>query len=320
MNLYITLTTEAREKYFFEIGKSFSDKEFPIEIGNPEYLSIEDRKILIDNCLLRPDGDLKLLYKKTNGIYFNNIFYNPKIEKNYSYQCNFIEIENIISELKTNSQKNDDEILKFQNAVKFLSDFKKLLQEKSTDLIKFTICREDSIYINGSEVALDVYNIPEAFFEKQIEEKMSIILKREKEKNRAEKEKNDSIKLQNEGKDKLKKWGIENGSDLLKARIQENMNWYSMANSEYLLSICPKNFFLDKEEYDESWEIKDATLEQIKELREAKKIDPDAKLIRYKYIIRDKEQYEDEITHNDYVAIDLNSIDGFTTQQFIKKI
>ena len=73
-------------------------------------------------------------------------------------------------------------------------------------------------------------------------------------------------------KQELKAWALANGSELLKARIEENMNWFEMANEEWFKSVCPEGFSEhDDSEYDSCWDYKNPTMEHIVQLREARK-------------------------------------------------
>ena len=70
----------------------------------------------------------------------------------------------------------------------------------------------------------------------------------------------------------LKTWALGNGSELLKARIEENMNWVEMADKEYDHSRMPEGFdYKDEDDYDSCWDYKNPTLEHINVLREARK-------------------------------------------------
>ena len=73
-------------------------------------------------------------------------------------------------------------------------------------------------------------------------------------------------------KQELKDWALENGSELLKARIEENMNWVELASQEYDHSRMPEGFdYKDEDDYDSCWDYKNPTLEHISALRKARK-------------------------------------------------
>lgn len=73
-------------------------------------------------------------------------------------------------------------------------------------------------------------------------------------------------------KQQLKAWALANGSELLKARIEENMNWVEMADKEYDYSRMPDGFdYKDEDDYDSCWDYNNPTLEHINLLREARK-------------------------------------------------
>lgn len=73
-------------------------------------------------------------------------------------------------------------------------------------------------------------------------------------------------------KQSLKDWALINGSELLKARIEEEMNWLELADEEYNRSRMPEGFdYQNENDFDTCWEYKNPTLEHIELLREARK-------------------------------------------------
>lgn len=139
----------------------------------------------------------------------------------------------------------------------------------------------------------------------------------EEQKKAAEQQNKDAEKLaEAQAKENMRQWALQNGTELLKLRIEENMNWYDLANTEYFASIMPDEF-IELDEPDDTWEIKNATVEQIKALREVKKYYPSARLMRYKYDLQTEdnadyyyENDEDRYEHKDVIQINLKSISG----------
>lgn len=73
-------------------------------------------------------------------------------------------------------------------------------------------------------------------------------------------------------KENMKAWALQNGSELLKARIEENMNWLELAENEYDQSRMPEGFqYKNEDNFDSCWDYKNPTLEHIQSLREARK-------------------------------------------------
>ena len=73
-------------------------------------------------------------------------------------------------------------------------------------------------------------------------------------------------------KQELKAWALKNGSALLVARIEENMNWVALAENEYDHSRMPEGYdYRDEDDYDSCWDYNNPTLEHIEELRNARK-------------------------------------------------
>ena len=79
--------------------------------------------------------------------------------------------------------------------------------------------------------------------------------------------------------EKLKKWGMQHGSELLKARIEENFNYYNLALNEYYTSIIneyytsiiPDGYSKHEDDFDSCWDYNNPTIEHIQLLREARK-------------------------------------------------
>lgn len=110
----------------------------------------------------------------------------------------------------------------------------------------------------------------------------------------------------------LQNWALQNGSELLKARIEENMNWFEIAEKEYFRTILPNDYTFT-EEPNNKWPIKNATLDQIKFLREERSKFPSATLMRYKFVEETTDEYDDPETteiHIDYIEIELVSLTG----------
>lgn len=144
-------------------------------------------------------------------------------------------------------------------------------------------------------------------------------------KEREEKEYNDN-KEKEENKEKLKNWAKLNASELVKLRIEENMNWFDLADFENVCSIKPDGFepiemLIDDEKYAENFEIKNPTIEQLKALQEAKKhysaYNPT--LTRFKFVEPANEYNEDGIdivTHKDVITIIIRSIANVASEFF----
>lgn len=115
----------------------------------------------------------------------------------------------------------------------------------------------------------------------------------------------------------LRQWAIENGSDLVKLRIEEGMNWRDMARAEWGGCQFPMEwqpwgeFIASLRGNDpEGWVIKDATTEQILELRAAREQYPLAEEITLRRV-KDVGRYDgDETTHYDVLNVVLIAPDG----------
>lgn len=141
----------------------------------------------------------------------------------------------------------------------------------------------------------------------------------EQEKIRIEKEEKkrkdaELLRLKEEGKEKLKSWAQANGTVLLKARIEENLNWFTLANTEFFQSVLPDGFgevpdgFVDDEGV---WD--NASLEAIQKVREireqmkSKDYFVDVKPYFRKYEVEDYDYDEDRYDNIYSVDITLRS-------------
>jgi len=88
--------------------------------------------------------------------------------------------------------------------------------------------------------------------------------------NRIAIEKEEEEKREKAGQQVLLDWARKNGSELLLARIEENLHWQKLAESEFFNSICPDGY--EKIEVDDEGERTNPQLEEIKELRKMKKL------------------------------------------------
>lgn len=99
-------------------------------------------------------------------------------------------------------------------------------------------------------------------------------------------------KAQAEKKTIFENWAKENGSDLLKLRIKHGQNWISIAEQEWALQHT-KGFQLwgDRDNPNETWTVKNGTLEQLLELEEAISEDPGHEIVieRCKWVDEDGE-------------------------------
>jgi len=111
---------------------------------------------------------------------------------------------------------------------------------------------------------------------KNIQDEVNLFRENRRKQLEQEKAEREAAKIASEEKAKaskelLKSWALANGSDLLKARIEENLNWFEMANDEWLASVCPEGFMIyDEDNFDSCWDYNNPTLEHINEMREAR--------------------------------------------------
>lgn len=77
------------------------------------------------------------------------------------------------------------------------------------------------------------------------------------------------IKAKEIKKQEIRSWALANGSELLKARIEEGFNWFDLANTEYIKSQMPEGFTL-LANYDKIWDLGNPNLSTIIKFKAAK--------------------------------------------------
>ena len=124
-------------------------------------------------------------------------------------------------------------------------------------------------------------------------------------------------------KQRLQNWAEQNGSELLRLRIEAQMNWIELALAEFsdgcLADSEPwEAVWENVDEAKDSWSIKNATLVQLKTLKEyqAKFPEQSVKLTRIKYLRED--EYEDDTTyHKDFLVLSFEAPNGATVKRAI---
>jgi hypothetical protein len=189
------------------------------------------------------------------------------------------------------------------------AEFKKQQEIKNAEFIKAVDNNRKKI-LGNKDAALQAFFYTNNLRDSRMDQETYDFIMSCIEEDKKEKEQNKIAEQQakDKAKEDLKQWALKNGSELLKLRIEENMNWFQLANDEYFKSIMPDGFILI-DTPDESWEIKNAELYQIIALREIKRIYTTAKLMRYKYDLQTDD--DDDIYEHKYViTIELKSLSG----------
>lgn len=291
------MSTNAQKKQLTK-GKVVSQKQ-SIDVDF-EQLSETDRSVLLMYCTLYND-ELFL----TMGSYLN--YSESRTDKHWScVEIDAFELEEILTHLRQKKDNSDAKEIE-----------KNKEKQKKENEIKEAVAANRNKFLNNRDAVIKL--ISQSFYTpvcthtdnidndtkeyiRQIENELK--LEKQQQKQEAEKVKENM-------KENLRQWALQNGTPLIKARIEENMNWISLANDEYFASILPEGFVCLKVP-DEDWLIYNATLEQIEELRKVRVDYPDARLERYKYVTKGDREYEedDSIEHKDVISIKLTSFDG----------
>jgi hypothetical protein len=113
----------------------------------------------------------------------------------------------------------------------------------------------------------------------------------------------------------LKTWAKNNGSELLKMRIEEEMNWLELARKEYAVSIMPDGFTIEDPDPNDDckwWTNNSPSIKILREYKEIKKSFKNTYLKRSKYVQVDYYEQEETTIHTDYIQIELDILDGST--------
>lgn len=286
---------------------------------NLDSLSQEEREVLSRN----------IRYDDSNG-YFDAMVISSYDGKKTSHEFDSEKLNDVITEMKKYEQISYQEFLKRKNEItqeinNFLSGESNRIfgngyySDKSGSFIFENIKNQAAIYSRKYEMDIDVdailkrAEIVQQEIEKYKAEKTAKYLAEEAEK-AAKKQAEEAEKEAK--KQALKEWALKNGSYLLKARIEENLNWFDLANSEYFDSLIPEGFVIhDDDDYDSCWDYNNPTLEHIKELREARKnnVFEDVKLRKCRKV----DDYEDK-TFYYFVVGTIRSFDGSYTIEVSK--
>lgn len=302
MKIYFNLTDEAISNYLKE-GIELS-KEQSTEINFSD-LSKEDREIILRHCVIKNDGLLAGYFKKNNKYSYFNVS-----EKKDVTSLDGIEPCSIINTFKRfekeYAEKQENE------KARIISDINEFLTGETMKVLGSGIYSDFSgnfdfpsmekeykdLFSKYGELPVTFEEIKEKakeysdLQEKQHKIRLEKIAKKEAQKEAAKKIREQQI-------NELLNWAKNNGSELLKMRIKHNQNWQKMAEKEWALAQVTGFEYLEEDE-DEFWLVENATLEQLIELEQAQKENPDLhmEITRCKYYGDD---YADEYTHRTFI-------------------
>ncbi len=98
-------------------------------------------------------------------------------------------------------------------------------------------------------------------------------------------------------------WVDEHGSELVQLRKEDGYNWVKMALEEWVMAHVPEGWALLEGDPDSRYKINNPSLNQIKALREIKKIDPKAELMRYVEGNDDSTEDDDDDSGKDMIDV-----------------
>jgi hypothetical protein len=162
----------------------------------------------------------------------------------------------------------------------------------------FELVRKNRSIIRDKVKALEIIeknafyrnNLKKMCFDQETHDFVLSVQNELEQKKLAEKEAREA-KLKQE-KTELKKWAETHGNDYLKLKIKHDQNWFQEACIQKALTLAAPEFLAAKDfNYENCWEVKNASLDQLREL-EAVKLVPETNnnltIRRYKII----EDYE----------------------------
>lgn len=255
MKLYYKLTDKAQAR-MLAAGKNVQKNQ----VLDVDFASLTEaqRNVILQCCALHYDE-----------LYFGNPYNVDKFSG--VNEINAFGIDELIIEFERISDEKEAKREAIEKTEKIFNEIDYITSELSTPEMSLRRWMDNYVCIEGHGIKREFRfeNEDELLqnarnkFANQIEEfKVGVSEKLAKEES-ARIEKN----AKEYGKELLKQWANENGSELLKARIDEEMNWLKLAEDEYFNSIIPAGCTC-LEIPDEVWKIKNATMEQIQALRD----------------------------------------------------
>lgn len=295
-----------------------------------EELSQEERNLLFTHSVLWNEN-LLILSKNKESAYYSNVslkkaVFSPEFKDfRELYPIGFNpNIEGILSQCL---DWNSENTLKVENEKGDFFAFIERLKEKDSYYILGSYYYKKNFSSGDKERLLDyadktakklgiepkdyILSLNDSIAEW---EKFSTDLakKAKEEKDKAQQAKEEKETAEKARKEALKEWAIENGSELLRARIEGEFNWFELANAEYNDQYIEtflnrsntifgtwEDVYSNVESAKKHWLIKNPTLEQIKTLKEYKGIFPDAQnfdLTRIKFEDDFEESHQDYLT------------------------
>jgi hypothetical protein len=213
----------------------------------------------LDFCKIKSDGKAEL-WVETNGNTEDMGAYNT-----YKTFDSIQTVDSIFSYL-TEKKKKKLEMLEKAKEVLLSTKFSDL-EDYDSDINGIIYAR---INIDGVKVRVNRNDFDFSKLNAERKELQAAEKAAQEEKNAAEKAAEEKRKAEFEaGRNALLEWAKENGSELLKARIEENFNWVNLARDEFFASIIPAEFEETDDKHVSCWG--NASLEAIQELRSIRK-------------------------------------------------
>ena len=311
MNLYFKLSTFAQVN---ELRKGNELKQNQVIEVNFSELTESQRSAITAVCILQ---DNELFFPDYRG-YISAEVRNGK--KWYSCgELNSMDAVNEIEKINTERKLNAEAAAK--SAEKVLSDFNSIIEKFNSPDFRIYLQDKDgkSSFIHfeykGVNFTPNWSNVPDivqAIENKSIEKWINEVdeSKAKKAKEAADREAVEEKRkaMTEAGRKELLAWANDNGSELLKLRIKHNQNWQTIAEAEWAVAhsvgFSPLSELCDIEN-DDSWTVKNGTIEQLKELEKAQEENPNHEITieRMKFVQKDNDEYYDEaVSHKTFLS------------------
>lgn len=298
-------------------------------------LTVKERELILRHAVLYQDELYLGYFRKLDR---NGFFISMKREFDEKLgngaKIDGVSLSEIISTLQIweeNEQKAREEEVQREK-----TRTEKLIKEASDDLENYlknetswlyfstkpldkTRIYKDSVSKDSFDKAINFYNhyFPEKVKDMKIELERRI--KAEETQKAEEAQKVEETKKAEEAKKTaLSDWATKNGSELLKLRIEEKMNWMDLALEEYSESLVEdseswRKIYDDDDDAKKYFDIQNATVEQIHKLREYRSKYPDAQI----ELVRVRFEDDYESYHKDYVRLNFIAPNGVNISRAI---
>ena len=322
MNIFFQVTNEFIQNELSAGRIQKKQQNIKVEWEN---LDKTTRDLLIKHCVINVESEKAFvgIFKKPNLFSQNEVW-----RADYTAECYGNTLEAIIESILKN-EKQAETLIAYREDI--VSRFNALKEKYSTADFKIYLQNENGENENGENENIDfiyknVYFTPGLWTKLNVLEtadsdgSLAVWIKSVDEENEKEnilKAKKEAEKVKKEAeKEEFKKWALENGSELLKLRIKHNQNWLELAETEWAIAHT-EGFERWNLGDSDDYVVKNATVQQLKELDAAKTKYPDydIDIIRCKFVDEEDRWFRTFLrcevktpTNNKYLYKEINDV------------